>query len=434
MVETLVGFAVLMIIFSFVVVIFNMVMSMIGESRMRAVALGLAQERSEQVRNLPFNNVGTVGGIISGTLFQSQSVNRNGQDYLIKTDVVYIDDPFDGNAPVDLIPTDYKRVRVEVSWSGAFASRQPVTIVADVMPNGLETLVGGGVLYISVINASGLPVGGATVKVDNTTVVPEIHYETVSDINGKVMLPGAKSCNECYSVVVTKNSYSTDRTYSITEVTNPLKPSLSIIEGQVTSVSFAIDQTSTISVLTTGPRENNYIPFSGVQFNIKGSRVIGYDASDQPVYKYNQSHSSLTGGLISISNLEWDNYEIFIAEPSSVDMAGSYPISPFPLNPGQTVNVTLVTTAATTNNLLVIAKDIANRGIATASVTLKRTGFIASKSAGVSGKGDQGQVIFNSLVPAKYDLLIKHPDYLTATASTTIMGDTKLPIVLEHNP
>jgi hypothetical protein len=150
-------------------------------------------------------------------------------------------------------------------------------------------------------------------------VNPPIDLDTVSGSNGRVVRPGATACVDCYEIGVTKSGYSTDRTYSTAEVANPLKPHATVIEGEVTALTLTIDQTSTLQVLTTGRRENNYPPFSGIQFQLRGSKLIGYDASDQPVYKYDQPISSGPGGVVTVSNLEWDTYEVFIPNPSTVN-------------------------------------------------------------------------------------------------------------------
>jgi hypothetical protein len=75
----------------------------------------LAQEKIEVVRNMPYENIGTVGGIPPGVLPQTETVTINNLAFEIKTTIVYIDDPFDGLSPDDLLPTDYKRVSIEIS-------------------------------------------------------------------------------------------------------------------------------------------------------------------------------------------------------------------------------------------------------------------------------------------------------------------------------
>jgi len=49
---------------------------------------------------------------------------------------------------------------------------------------------------------------------------------------------------------VTKSGYSTQRTYSRTEIANPIKPHLSVYEGELTEASFAIDLLGGFSIET----------------------------------------------------------------------------------------------------------------------------------------------------------------------------------------
>ena len=136
--EVAVAGAVLAIFFASIAVITQMVLGLIGESRIRAVSANLAQARMERVRNLAYASVGTMGGIPAGPIAQQEIVNINGQNFEVRTSVVYIDDPFDGVAPGDSLSTDYKRVKVAVSWDGPFASKNPLVVVTDVAPRGTE--------------------------------------------------------------------------------------------------------------------------------------------------------------------------------------------------------------------------------------------------------------------------------------------------------
>ena len=432
MVETLVSMAVLMIFFASVVLIFQIVTEIVGESRARVVATALASEKIEVVRNLAYNDLGTVGGIPAGPLAQIEQVVSGGQTFQVATSIVYIDDPFDGLAPTDLVNTDYKRIRIAVSWQGAFPSRKPVVLITDVAPNGIETIEGGGTLFVNVINNSGEPVSGANVVIQNDSVIPNIDLQAVSDSNGRVLLPGAPICNECYEINVSKTGFSSDRTYSIGEVANPLKPHPGVIEGEVTSITLSIDQAATLQVLTTGPQQNNYPPFAGIQFKLKGGKTIGTDTGDKPVYKYDRFHFSGPGGLLTITGLEADTYEISIPEPSTVDFAGSSPISPFPLLPGSTRNVIIVTNPASSNNLLVVVQNVAGQPVSTASAELSNyLGQVATRSAGPLGKGNNGQAFFSGISGGAYSLRVTQDGYKEATSSAVVSGDSINYIILE---
>lgn len=422
LVETLVALGVLGIFFAAVVGILQTILDTVATSRIRVTALALAQEKMEAIRNLPYSGVGTQGGIPQGTLPQTETVTINGQPFTVKTNIVYIDDPFDGVAPTDTVSADYRRARIEVSWSGAFPSKYPVTLVTNIVPRGMESITGGGTLLIQVYNANSLPISNAMITIDNVSVVPEIHLTTLSNSNGIVTLPGAPACVTCYKVSITKSGHSTARTYGIEEVTNPLQPHATIIEGEVTQLSFAIDRTSTLIVNSFGSRESGYPVLGNVLFALRGSKIIGTDTNDEPVYKFAFS-TNTGGGTVSIPDLEWDTY-MFDLSNSFHNLAGSNPISPFALAPATTLTARIVGVPKTSSSLLVIAKTSSNDPIASASTQLSSNAasYDVTKTTGATESADFGQAFFGGLTAEIYDLKISLEGYEEATASVSITG------------
>ena len=123
------------------------------ESKNRLGATALANQKMEIIRSIEYDEIGTkswngsawVYGIPAGELIENESVSVNTIQYQVDTFVQYVDDTFDGSAPTDTIPTDYKRVRVTVSW-GSGGSDQQVAIFVNFAPNGVDSSSGGGVL------------------------------------------------------------------------------------------------------------------------------------------------------------------------------------------------------------------------------------------------------------------------------------------------
>lgn len=431
--ETLIALAVLGVFFAAVSVIIQQILQLTGQSRLRTTALALAQSKIEIVRNLPYQQVGTVGGIPQGPLVQTETITVNSQPFTVKTSVVYIDDPFDAIAPNDLINTDYKRARIEVTWSGPFSSTKPVTAVTNIAPKGIETITGGGTLYVQVFDANALPVPNATVKIDNTGVNPEIHTSTLTSTNGFAAFPGAPACITCYQITVTKNGYSTDKTYGTSEVTNALQPHTTIIEGEVTQVSFSIDLTGSVTIRSYGSRASGYPPVAAVFFTIRGSKIIGYDSFDEPVYKY--SYSTNTGGsIVTIPGLEWDTYTLDFSN-SGHALAGSNPVNPFALLPGQAEAIDIVAVPKANTTLLVTVIDNAGNRLASASAHLKNSGsYDSAIDTGATGAADFGQAFFDNLTPGGYSLSASFSGYLEATSSVTISGNKQDSLILNPNP
>lgn len=255
LIEVIVGIAVLLVVMAGIYGAFQMVFMTVGSSRARIDALALANQRIEEIRNLPYNKIGTISGIPTGAIPQTEEVVRNNNVFTLETSIIYIDDPFDGVAPDDTLNTDYKRVRVEVNWQGLLSSR-PVILITDVAPRGIETTVGGGTLMINVFDAQGIKISQASVHIENNDLDPNILINTLTDSNGRVILPGSPESIEGYEIIITKEGYSTDRTYEIDpeDNPNPVKPNATVLEGELTKISFAIDKTSTKVINTLEPK------------------------------------------------------------------------------------------------------------------------------------------------------------------------------------
>jgi hypothetical protein len=276
-----------------------------------------------------------------------------------------------------------------------------------------------------VLNSSGEPISNSIVTIDNTSIVPEIHMQTLTDNTGQVILPGSPVCINCYKIKVTKSGYSIDQTFGVDQVANPLLPHASILEGQRTNITFAIDQTSTLVVKSYGSRNSGFPPISNVIFTIKGTKIIGYDTADNPVYKFSFS-TNTGGGIVTIPNLEWDTYLLDFSN-SFHNLAGSNPLVPLALAPGINTTVNISAVPKTNDSLLIVAQNPANELLASASAYLFNlsAGFEATKSTGLTGNIDFGQVFFGGLSDGLYDLKINLPGFQEATASLSIGGNTK---------
>ena len=238
----------------------NLALRVISENKIRTGAIAISNEALETVRNLPYLDVGTVGGIVSGVLPQTETVTLNDADYTVTTSVMYVDDAFDGTVALgtDGLGNDYKLVRITVAWEGRFTDKEVIG-VTTIAPRGIETNEGGGVLKISVIDADGAPVSQASIHVINGSTVPPIDDSTPrTNYFGEFIssVPAASG----YQIVITKNGYSSDYNCAIDPVgtgcsasvgnPTPTKPQATVLEGQLTETSFAIDQLATLRVNT----------------------------------------------------------------------------------------------------------------------------------------------------------------------------------------
>jgi len=254
LIESLIGIALLLIVFISIFILIQLGIKLTSQSKARISATALANQKLELARNLPYDEVGTMGGIPAGSIPESEIIVRNNIAYAVKTTVVYVDDAFDDTFPDDPLAWDYKRVRVKVSWSEFLGGE--IFFQTDVAPRGVETTSGGGIISILVFDANGQPVPQADIQIENQEVIPPISANYETDDQGRLFVPGAPACNDCYKITTTKNGYNSERTYAIGEIirgqtmAKSNKPLLSIIEGQLSEISFSIDQLASKIVQT----------------------------------------------------------------------------------------------------------------------------------------------------------------------------------------
>ena len=405
----------------------------ISFNRARIAARHLAQEKVEYIRNLPYDDVGTQGGIPAGAIPQVENIERNGLNYVVRVAVIYYDDPFDGLVPDDLLPTDYKKVRIDISWGGLAASNiNPVTLITDISPKGIETAAGGGTLSILVFDANAQPVPQADIHIVASSVAPPVDLTLQTADNGRVVLPGTPTCVACYEITVSKTNYSTDKTYSQSEVANPNKPHASILAGALTEISFAIDRVSTLNVTSRSDKTAEFTPLPGVSFRLRGEKVIGTDVSDEPVYKYDEEFTTDANGVQNVTNLEWDNYSVLLPTGSAYDVSATNPLTPLSTLPNTTTNFNFAVTGVTANNLWAVFKDgVTSTPIASVSGRLSFSGsYEPDGFTGDTTEVDWGQIFWPSLSGQTYTLEATAAGYLDFSGAIIVSGKTKEVILL----
>ncbi len=253
MMDTVVGTALLLIVFMGVAAAFQLSVDVVTNNKARAGAIALGNERMEYVRSLSYSAIGTSGGIPSGTIAQSETVTLNNIPYTRRTTIEYVDDPGDGTGASDAnsITVDYKSVRVDVAWASKQGTRHITTVTRIEPPNGLEIACSScGTLSITVRNAALALLPNAQVQITNAGTSPAINITTFSNASGAVVLPGAPAASG-YQVVVSESGYSTDQTYTSTsQNSNPSPANLTVSNGQTTSAAFAIDVLATKNIYT----------------------------------------------------------------------------------------------------------------------------------------------------------------------------------------
>lgn len=353
LVETLVGISVFLVISTASYQAYLSLFSLINQSQYKILALNLANEQFEIIRNLAYSDVGIQGGIPNGKIPHIQNLVRSGITFTVTTTIRNIDLPFDGqigsSTKPDLSPADNKGVEVEVSCSTCknFTS---LTLTTSVAPKNLETASTNGALLVKVFDSNGVPISGAAVHIVNTSTSPNIVIDDVTDIDGLLQVVDAPPGTNTYQITVTKSGYSTDQTYTpgASGNPNPTKPHATVIIQQLTQISFSIDRVSTLSFSSVTP-ECTIVP--SMDFALKGDKTIGTG-----VYKYSQNLATNSSGAYSNSSMEWDSYTVTGID-SSYDIIGLNPLNAISLGPNTTQNVSLIVSPKNAKSLLVTVKD-----------------------------------------------------------------------------
>jgi len=254
LIDILVGSAVTLMIFLAVYGLLRASAQVSTLASETAAATAIANSQMEYIRSLSYDSIGTVGGIPAGLIAQNATTTEDNIDYAVRTFIDYYDDPADGTGSSDTngITTDYKRAKVTVSFTTTTGSRQ-ISIVSNFTPNGIETTTGGGTLKVNVVNSTGSPLAGASVRITNASVSPSVDVTTFSDSTGIVYLPGAATSTD-YHVTVSKTGYSTAQTYDRDATNqNPNPGHLTVVNNVITSSTFAIDALASLILRSFSP-------------------------------------------------------------------------------------------------------------------------------------------------------------------------------------
>jgi hypothetical protein len=281
----------------------------------------------EIIRSIEYDDIGTktwngstwVYGIPGGDLLQEEDVSVNTRSFHVSTFVHYVDDDFDGNSggsPNDTIPTDYKRVRVEVSW-GSTDSEQ-VVLFGTFTPNGMETAVAGGTLSVNVLRADGSGVTGASVNIRNSAGT--INVNAVTDSTGNVTIPGTPAATQGYTITVSKSGYYGANTYPPypTSTYNPVDIHASVVINTLNQFSIIMDESVDIPLKTVNPYD---VAIPSINFGITGGRVLGTTPSTgASVVTLNDSSSDTNGsGEYTFSDESYGLYTFTLGSSASTN-------------------------------------------------------------------------------------------------------------------
>lgn len=340
-------------------------------SSRKTTAATIAQEQIEIIRNLPFDQVGSEVTYPTGPLASTQTITRNGGKFTITIAINYLDDPADGVAPADTVPADYKQVEVRVCWDTGSCGR-PVRLTTLVVPKTLEYSTNAGALFVTVVDANGQPVSGATISVTNSS--PAVNVVNQTDGAGKLQLLNLPAATNSYHVTATKNGYSSDATLaSSVSNPNPSNPDTSIVTSQITNVTLYIDHVG--SLLVKSLDQATCAGLAPISVRITGQRLVGTNPN---VPAYDQSFTTDATGQFLVSNLPWDNYTMTVSSQND-DVAGVTPPDSIKLNPGSSITASIVFSPHQSNTARIIVRQAGTLApITNALVTINNGGAYSS--------------------------------------------------------
>ncbi|MFH0857708.1 MAG: carboxypeptidase regulatory-like domain-containing protein [Candidatus Magasanikbacteria bacterium] len=354
------------------------IFKVVYQSRLRIIETSILNEQIEIMRNIPYADVGIIGGSPSGVLERTSNMTRNGIDFVVTRTVRNIDDEYDGvigGDPNDTSPADYKFVEIEVVCNTC-GQNTPLTMTTHISPRYLEGDPTHGALFIEVFDAGASPVSGATVHVVSTETDPQIDMTDTTDNDGMLRIIDLPEGIGTYSISVTKNGYTSDQTMASTvENPNPVKASASVVAQDVTEISFSIDLVSTLQIETLSEL---CVPLSNVPLQILGTKLYG---TDPDLLEVETDFTTNGSGQYTFNNMEWDAYAF---RDSIYDVIGSIPIFPVNLYPNVNQEVQLILGANTAHSLLVnVVDSVTELPLSSASVRIFGNGIDETKFTGL---------------------------------------------------
>ncbi len=350
----------------------------IMNTKNRLGATALANQKMEIIHNLGYDFIGTTDGIPSGSIEEDETVTVNTATYQVHTFVEFVDDPQDGTLALhtDLVPNDYKRIRITVSWGGGGDAEQ-VSLVDIISQDGVESAAAGtGMLSINALDGAGNPVPSVSAHIVNTAISPSVDLTTVSDALGNIALPGAKASGANYQITLSKSGYYGNHTYPAYPTTsfNPVNIHASIVSGSLTQVTLVVDQESTLRIRSVDPFDQ---PVASIPFSLSGGLVIGHDAVTPFASVYSLSQTTMTdaSGEKDFPDESPGTYTLPDPSTAAYTFLRFDPIGPtkdtISLSPGTTQTVKVILAQKSYSSAIVVVKNSADSGVlAGASVRL----------------------------------------------------------------
>lgn len=418
--------------------------ALIQQSKYRLGAITLANQKMEIIRSLDYETIGTVSGIPTGDLLEDETVQISNALFQVHTFVQYADDPYDGTlggSPNDLVPNDYKRVRVEVAW-GAETDAEKVVLFSTFAPLGIEQPVGGGILSINILDSQGNGLAGATVHIVNNSVAPLVDVTTTTDTSGNLFLIGAPASAQGYNIAFSKAGYfgSTSHAPFPTTAFIPIDVHASVVNGVVNQATFVMDQSSVLELRTIDPF-GNAVP--DIDYRIDGGRQLGSQSgTGVPVYEFGEDAATDTNGEQDYANRSYGSYTWTLdAGETGYTFIGLSPESAagenlFTVLPNVTQQMQMVLADEAVNGALFTvtsSADSAPISSATVRLTHAALAYDETVTTGNYGKAYFPETEAPGMAAETYDYEVTAAGFTTETGTVTITSGLE-PVAISMDP
>lgn len=368
--EILLGLALISIVLTAIFSIIINLNNTLTRARIFLQILSTLQDEIEKIKTFKYEDIGISGGWPPGKLPKSAIINKYGLQIQVNYYVRNIDDPKDGtvtSTPKDFAPADYKLVELVGKCLNCSIDVKEKSLSTIIAPKTVEAVTNNGSLFIQVINAEGKPVSLANIKVTRL-LDPTFTIEDLSGNDGFLRLIDIPPGKNAYAILVTKDGYSSDKTYPPDDPQNPnsILPHQTVETQGLTTVTFQIDKLANADFYF----KNCFCqPQSYVKFELRGTKLIG---SNPDVIKNDIVTTTDEFGYKNLS-LEWDSYYFYLLDDRYV-VRSSQPFvsagTSINILPGNYYKFNITVASTTPLNLLVGVFDQNGNFISNAQVFL----------------------------------------------------------------
>lgn len=423
--------------------VLNYGLSVSVDAKKRLGAVALANEKMEIIRNIKYENIGTVEGAVSGNILDDQDVMENAGQYHVNTLVEYVQDPLDGVYPADIAFEDYKKVTVTVTWSED--PNKQVKLVSRFVPAGLEVAnPGDGILLVNVFSDQPGGSGIANSKVHVVNSETGLNTTVYTDSTGSVALMGNRIKNSIqkYEISLSKSDYESVNTMPPYPTTtyDPINVHASVVVGSINVINIIQNKLADFKVATVDYLDQ---PIADIDFHLEGGKILGNTRADdladppvlsEPVYNINTDEQTGSNGekdfgsvspgqfffTLSDSMTDYELVDMLVNQPT--DYVSVPSVSLFS-DDDKTLKIRLAKKDETSLLVKVVSSLTDNPPITGASVKLSNgDGYDVTVTASAIGTAFF-PVTADVFAAGTYDLKITAEGFLDSNTQVTVNAD-----------